>query len=157
MEEIVEEGTNLVNENTVEEYTGARYLIDANNRYLYQDDNDKVSKYITTEPLVEKVDNYIVWNSETTEWHYQPYPDAWAGCVRPIPQSISPRQARLVLLKYDLLDAVESAVASNRTYSIYWEYGLEVSRNDSVLIQMAELLNLNSEMLDNLFIEGATL
>lgn len=74
-----------------------------------------------------------------------------------IPTSLTPRQTRLILLKNNLLDKVEEAVSTSREYSIYWEYALEIDRNDSVLQEMTTSLGITKEMLDDMFIEGSKL
>lgn len=71
-----------------------------------------------------------------------------------VPNSISPRQARIVLLRAELLDDVEAAVATNREYQIYWEYALEIKRDDEMLRQMTAALGLTDEQVDGLFIEA---
>jgi hypothetical protein len=73
------------------------------------------------------------------------------------PMSITPRQARLVLLDKGLLDDVEELVKTDRRISIYWEYATELVRTDAVLINLASTLGLSNEQLDNLFIEASQL
>ena len=71
--------------------------------------------------------------------------------------SITPRQARLVLLDEGLLDNVEAIVKLDREYEIYWEYATEIRRDDAVLLQLATALEITSEKLDEMFIKGAKL
>ena len=71
--------------------------------------------------------------------------------------SLTPRQIRLILLKNELLFKVETLVSENSEFKIYWEYSLEVNRNDDVLIQIANALGISDEMLDSMFIEGSKL
>lgn len=71
--------------------------------------------------------------------------------------SITPRQARLVLLDEGLLDNVEAIVKLDRKYEIYWEYATEIRRDDAVLLQLATALEITSEKLDEMFIKGAKL
>lgn len=71
--------------------------------------------------------------------------------------SITPRQARLVLLDEGLLDNVEAIVKLDRKYEIYWEYATEIRRDDAVLLQLAIALEITSEKLDEMFIKGAKL
>ncbi len=76
----------------------------------------------------------------------------------PVPESISPRQARLALLAAGLLDAAEAAVnQAGPVAKIYWEYAVEWRRDEPVLIQLAAALGLTPEQLDDLFRQAATL
>lgn len=77
---------------------------------------------------------------------------------RYVPPSITPRQARLVLLNAGLLDAVEAILAQlGRATQITWEYATELKRTDPLLLGMAAhpSINLNSEQVDDLFIAAA--
>lgn len=71
--------------------------------------------------------------------------------------SITPRQARWVLLDEGLLDAVEELVKIDRKYEIYWEYATEIRRDDAVLLQLASALEITSEKLDEMFTKGSKL
>ena len=71
--------------------------------------------------------------------------------------SITQRQARLVLLDEGLLDNVEAIVKIDRKYEIYWEYATEIRRDDAVLLQLATALEITSEKIDEMFIKGAKL
>jgi hypothetical protein len=74
-----------------------------------------------------------------------------------IPQSISPRQARLQLLKTGLLDELESVVSANREWRISWEYATEVNRNSPLIDAVATQANLTPEQIDQMFIEASKL
>lgn len=76
---------------------------------------------------------------------------------RDVPKVITPRQARLALLQANLLDEVETAITTNREYQIYWEYSLEVKRDDVLLNQMATVLGLTEQQVDELFKIGSKL
>lgn len=87
-----------------------------------------------------------------------------AGYVPPapppvqVPQVITSRQAKLVLLAAGLLDDVDAAVAAaDRVTQIEWEYAVEVNRNWPTLVTLAASMGISTESLDGLFIEGATL
>ena len=54
-----------------------------------------------------------------------------------VPQSITPLQAKLQLLKLGLLDEVEALVTGDRTAQLYWEYASVVERDNAVLLLMA--------------------
>jgi hypothetical protein len=74
-----------------------------------------------------------------------------------IPQTLTPRQARLILLKYNLLDDIEALLTTDKALQIWWEYSLDVDRNNEYLLQASEALGLSSEQLDDMFIEGVLL
>ena len=74
-----------------------------------------------------------------------------------VPQSITPLQAKLQLLKLGLLDEVETLVTGDRTSQLYWEYASVVERDNAILLLMAEQLGLTSEQVDEMFIEASKL
>ena len=74
-----------------------------------------------------------------------------------VPQSITPLQAKLQLLKLGLLDEVEVLVTGDRTSQLYWEYASVVERDNEILLMMAEQLGLTSEQVDEMFIEASKL
>lgn len=76
----------------------------------------------------------------------------------PVPQTLTIRQAKLILLQNNLLDDVDAAVAqADRSTQIEWEYATEVHRTWPTLITMASALGMTDAQLDQLFIEGAKL
>jgi hypothetical protein len=77
----------------------------------------------------------------------------------PVPQSITQRQARIILSRAGYLSTVESAIAtmpgtSGEEARITWEFATEVRRDDPLLVQISGLLNLTSEQVDQMFIDG---
>lgn len=74
-----------------------------------------------------------------------------------VPQSITPLQAKLQLLKLGLLDEVELLVTGDRTSQLYWEYASVIERDNEILLMMAEQLGLTSEQVDEMFIEASKL
>lgn len=74
-----------------------------------------------------------------------------------VPQSITPLQAKLQLLKLGLLDEVEALVTGDRTAQLYWEYTSVFERDNAVLLLMAEQLGLTSEQVDEMFMEASKL
>lgn len=75
-----------------------------------------------------------------------------------VPQVITIRQAKLVLLAAGLLDDVDAAVsAADRTTQIEWEYATEVKRDWPTLMAMQASLGLSDSQIDQLFIQGALL
>ena len=76
----------------------------------------------------------------------------------PVPQSVTPRQARLALLNAGLLTQVEAAIAAgNAADKITWEYALEIRRTDSMIINIGAALGLTEAQIDDLFRTAATL
>lgn len=78
------------------------------------------------------------------------------------PTSITMRQARLVLLKHDLLSTVTEAInklegIEKEKALIEWEYAYSVDRDNPLLDYMASLLGIKQSTLDSLFLEGKTL
>ncbi|MCK1742170.1 hypothetical protein IVA80_15200 [Bradyrhizobium sp. 139] len=75
-----------------------------------------------------------------------------------VPQSVTPRQARLALLGAGLLDQVESTVtaAGGATY-ITWGYATEFLRSDPLIVQIGASLGLTDQQIDDLFRTASTL
>jgi hypothetical protein len=70
-----------------------------------------------------------------------------------VPPSVTPRQMRLALLAYGLLDTVEAFVAQQtRDVQISWDAATMYYRADPMVVGMGHLLGLTPEDLDNLFI-----
>lgn len=77
-----------------------------------------------------------------------------------VPELITPRQCRLLLLQQGLLAQAEAMVAaSTDDVKITWEYALEFRRNDPLLTQFAANLQppLTDAQLDQFFIAAAQL
>lgn len=75
-----------------------------------------------------------------------------------VPQVLTMRQAKLVLLAAGLLDDVDAAVsAADRATQIEWEYATEVQRDWPALKVMADAMGMTDAQLDALFIQGAAL
>lgn len=95
----------------------------------------------------------------TEEWHLidgvftPPAPPAVV-----LPQAVTMRQARLALLKANLLPSVSSAVSQgSEADQITWEYATEVSRSDALVSNLRVSLGLTETQLDNLFLLAGTL
>ena len=73
------------------------------------------------------------------------------------PKVLTPRQARLILLQYELLDDIDEIVKTNRAISIWWEYSLDIQRDDERLLEFATIAGITDEMLDTMFLEGSKL
>lgn len=74
-----------------------------------------------------------------------------------VPNSITPRQARLILLQYGLLDEIEAMVATDRAMGIWWEYSLDIVRTNEHIMNAGAALGLSVTQLDQMFIEGSKL
>lgn len=75
-----------------------------------------------------------------------------------VPEKITPRQCRLILMQQGLLETVEQMIASqDRAVQVTWEYALEFRRDDPLLNQLAVNLKLTDEQIDQFFIAAAQL
>jgi len=79
-----------------------------------------------------------------------------------VPQSITGRQARLVLLGAGLLDAVEQTIegipgTEGKAARIEWGHASVIERHNPVFAAMAAALGLTDEQIDQMFITGAAL
>jgi len=133
------------------------YLLDQNNCFMGEQTIDPMSALpkcsITPPPEIhgDEVAYYI-----GSQWTVLPtYPSP--VIVAHVPQTITPRQARLALLQATLLDEVELLIANDRAMQIWWEYSLEIDRNNEHIITMSTALGLTESQLDDLLILGASL
>lgn len=84
--------------------------------------------------------------------------DQWVENYVEVPDSITPRQARLILNKYNLRQAVETAIAnSSQDVKDEWEFSNAIQRTWPALISLAQSLGITSEQLDQMFIEASDL
>lgn len=72
------------------------------------------------------------------------------------------RQARLALLSVGMLGEVETAIAGmaspeREQAQIEWQYASEVFRDNPLIIGMATQLGMNSDQIDQLFIDASKL
>lgn len=79
-----------------------------------------------------------------------------------VPKHISMRQARLALLNGGILAEVETAIAGmaspqREQAQIEWQYASEVFRDNPLIIGMATQLGMNSDQIDQLFIDASKL
>lgn len=93
-------------------------------------------------------------------WVYLPWPPPELPVS--VPQVISMRQCRLVLLKAGLLPAVDAALAAlpgeeGAAARVDWEYATQVERNNPLLLAMCAQLGFNDALIDDLFREAAAL
>lgn len=84
---------------------------------------------------------------------------AMAAAPLPVPASVRMWQARAVLSAAGHLATVDAAIANsgNAAWQAAWEYAPEISRASALVNQMAALLGLTSEQVDQMFRDGAAL
>ena len=124
--------------------------------------NTSNSKLLDVEPPTPFVPNAWQWDEANQTW--LEYDTAAIEAVRNpppppvvIPQSISPRQARLKLLEADLLDNLEAVITTNRAWQIEWEYATEVKRDSPLIDAVATQADLTEEQIDQMFIDASVL
>ena len=94
--------------------------------------------------------NYLKWIEEGNT------PEPVDIIPVPVPQIISRFQAKAVLLQMELLDDVETLMASaSPIVKLAWENAIEFNRQSPSLLAMSSALGLSSEQLDALFIEAS--
>lgn len=77
--------------------------------------------------------------------------------VSAIPQTVSPRQARLALLAAGLLDQVEAAVnAAGGATKVSWDFATQINREDPLIAAIGAAIPLTSDQIDTLFKYAAT-
>ena len=95
-----------------------------------------------------------------------PVPDApqmrWDGtqlvAYVPVPEVVSPRQVRLLLLSQGLLENVKAMIAQqDEATQITWEYAEEFRRDNPLLNQLAANLGLTDQQIDEFFVAAAAL
>lgn len=70
--------------------------------------------------------------------------------------TLSMRQARLALLKDNLLSTVDSAITTDEQ-RIWWDYSTTVERSNPLVIQVLTALGKTSEEIDQMFIGASQL
>lgn len=80
----------------------------------------------------------------------------------PVPQEITMRQARLVLLGAGLLNGVQTAIdglpePQRSAANIEWEFSNTLQRRNAFVLTLGPALGLNDAQIDALFIQGSTL
>lgn len=84
--------------------------------------------------------------------------EARLAAMRGVPNSITPRQCRLVLMAQGLLPQVEAMIQQqDEATRITWEYALEFRRDDPLLNALAVNIGLTDEQIDQFFIAAAQL
>lgn len=81
---------------------------------------------------------------------------------KPVPASVTMRQARIALSRAGLLSKAEAAIAqmagqAGEEARIEWEYAAELKRNHPLIAALGQALGLSAEAIDDLFREAATI
>ena len=103
--------------------------------------------------MFKKGDTYTI-----DQWEYYNSHFAGGGV-----QTISMRQCRLQLVKMGLDEAVEAAIEGmtdplhKKFAKIEWEYATEVKRYNGWVEQIASMLHITPEQIDDMFIEASRL
>jgi|688.fasta_scaffold391428_2 hypothetical protein len=74
-----------------------------------------------------------------------------------VPYAITPIQARMGFLNVGLLDKVETLINADKVKTIWWEYSLEIHRNNEHILSLTQALNLTDTEMDDIFISGRNL
>lgn len=70
----------------------------------------------------------------------------------PVPYAVTPRQARIALLNIGKLPDVNAAIqASTEADKITWEYALEITREDPLVVIFGNELGFTPAQIDDLF------
>lgn len=98
--------------------------------------------------------SYSVWDEDTRSWvEDEALKKEYEKSL--IPKTISLRQARLYLLSIELLDDIENIISQNRAYQIEWEYANQIERESPLVEILGQALNLDSDVIDNMFMEAS--
>lgn len=71
-----------------------------------------------------------------------------------VPTSITPRQARLLLLDMKKLDDIEAYLEGDRRSKIEWEFANEILRDSYLITNVGTALGLTPEQIDDMFISA---
>lgn len=75
-----------------------------------------------------------------------------------VPDVITIKQAKLILNQLGLLEKTEKIISEQPKYvQIVWDYASEFHRNNPLLLDIADKLNLTSKQLDTMFIDATNL
>jgi hypothetical protein len=80
-----------------------------------------------------------------------------------VPETCTPRQFRLALLDFDIdpdyitsfIEQIQD-VNERKRILIIWEYANSIERNDPLITQFAQLLNIENETIDDIFRQAIT-
>lgn len=142
-----------------------KQLILDNKPYCQTDREDLISYYESLGCIEVSViynGNFIdpIWNG--TEWIEGATQEEIEAANKPVvPESISQMKLRMQLIIsgvsiasiYAMIEQISDQVQKELIYA-KWEYAVVFDRNDTTLNQMAQMLGLTSEQLDEIFING---
>lgn len=78
--------------------------------------------------------------------------------VNPVPASVSPRQIRQALTRFNVRDQVEAAVANgDQDLKDWWEFATVFERNHPMVVNMAVALGISEQDLDAIFMAAGAL
>ena len=115
----------------------------------------------TPKPPLEG-EGYNVWNGKGWELREESNPLP-PPPPEPVPQFVRPRQARLILIKYELDDQVDDAIDSiedpkqRKIAKTEWEYAIQIDRDAQWLSALYDQLGLTEEQVDQMFREASVL
>lgn len=125
-------------------------------------ENNRIAEVVVKEfPVAQPLYWLDCPDNVTTEWTYDK--NGFNAPVSPsTPEQkvteVSMRQARLALLQYGYLTAVDTAISNgNETDKIEWEYATTVKKDSELVKNMVGFLGLTTEQVDNLFNVASTL
>ncbi len=124
---------------------------------------DDSGKIISFTQFVTNNDLYILAPHWFTIEDITKYKIVEKKLIKKIPESVTPRQAKLALFNVGLLSQVESAIESiqdeviKNSAKIEWNNAEEFRRDWPLLNSIASELNINKATLDALFISASKL
>lgn len=109
--------------------------------------------YIPTVRGVAAYEAYLEWRDETDPPRE---PDAYVPPAAPVPNVVSPFQAKAALLAAGLLDDVEAAIVqAPDLVRLAWSEAVEFRRGSPSVVAMAQGLGWTEQQLDALFVAAA--
>jgi hypothetical protein len=133
-------------------------LLDANGLIVNRIDLDNLSDWpVPDGHTLVPDEGYNIGGSIAGGVYTPPASDIPVPQPPSVPQSVTPRQARLALLAAGLLDAVEAAVnAAGGATKVTWDFATVINRTDPLISTIGSSLNLTSDQIDVLFKYAAT-
>lgn len=101
--------------------------------------------FIPATPANSDYQEYLKWLEAGNQ------PEPYIEPPKPIPSTVTMRQARIALHRAGVLSMIEAALQDNVEAQIEWEYATTVDRNSALVTELASSLGLTPEALDALF------